>query len=143
MFDVQNTVNYTSPAEYLWPRTSNLFTNLNLSYWQYENRRWKRTDLWEILSSRGGKNSKEDERKGWKMVCGERKDIGVVEQKKNKRGWPEKVKKWLKPTLILASSKIRVFSSQLVNRILVYHSFFLSTTFYPFTLAISTSYNIL
>lgn len=25
------------------------------------------------------------------MVCGERKDIGVVEHKKNKRGWPEKV----------------------------------------------------
>lgn len=25
------------------------------------------------------------------MVCGEKKDIGVVEQKKNKRGWPAKV----------------------------------------------------
>lgn len=38
----------------------------------------------------------------------------------------------------LASSKIRILSSQLVNRALVYHSPFHPWAFYPFTLVIYT-----
>ena len=50
-----------------------------------------RADLKKLVGRRKKKVKKLGGKQGGKMVCEERKDIRVVEQKKNERGWPEKV----------------------------------------------------